>query len=128
MEFSRFITPKHRKVLQRARDTYGNTAQILVSVEELCELACVCSKFPRFEDADVARAKLHDKAIDEVADALVVLDHIISIFDLTPVEIGSRVDAKVARMERWLDTSTSQSQTMIDREVDDPQMSLFDKE
>lgn len=128
MEFSRFITPKHRKVLQKARDTYGDTTQILVSVEELCELACVCAKFPRFEDADVARAKLHDKAIDEVADALVILDHVISIFDLTPVEIGSRVDAKVARMERWLDTSTSQSQTMIDREVDDPQMSLFDKE
>lgn len=128
MEFSRFITPKHRKVLQKARDTYGDTTQILVSVEELCELACVCAKFPRFEDADVARAKLHDKAIDEVADALVILDHVISIFDLTPVEIGSRVDAKVARMERWLDTSTSQSQTMVDREVDDPQMSLFDKE
>lgn len=128
MEFSRFITPKHRKVLQKARDTYGDIAQILVSVEELCELACVCAKFPRFEDADVARAKLHDKAIDEVADALVILDHVISIFDLTPVEIGSRVDAKVARMERWLDTSTSQSQAMIDREVDDPQMSLFDKE
>lgn len=128
MEFSRFITPKHREVLQKARDTYGDTTQILVSVEELCELACVCAKFPRFEDADVARAKLHDKAIDEVADALVILDHVISIFDLTPVEIGSRVDAKVARMERWLDTSTSQSQTMIDREVDDPQMSLFDKE
>lgn len=128
MEFSRFITPKHRKVLQKARDTYGDIAQILVSVEELCELACVCAKFPRFEDADVARAKLHDKAIDEVADALVILDHVISIFDLTPVEIGSRVDAKVARMERWLDTSTSQSQAMIDREVDDPQISLFDKE
>lgn len=128
MEFSKFITPKHRKILQKARDTYGDTTQILVSVEELCELACVCAKFPRFENADLAREKLHDKAIDEVSDTLVILDHIISIFDLTPAEIGSRVDAKVARMERWLNASKSQSQTMIDREVNDPQMSLFDKE
>lgn len=127
METSRFVTPKHREILKKARDTYGDTTQILISVEELCELACVCAKFPRYEDSDVARKKLHTQALDEVADTLIVLDHIVNIFDLTPVEVGERVEAKIARLDRWLHTSTSQSQTMIDRKVDEhpDQMTLF---
>ena len=127
METSRFVTPKHREILKKARDTYGDTTQILISVEELCELACVCAKFPRYEDSDVARKKLHTQALDEVADTLIVLDHIVNIFALTPVEVGERVEAKIARLDRWLHTSTSQSQTMIDRKVDEhpDQMTLF---
>lgn len=129
MEFSRFVNPAHRKVLKKARDTYGDTTQILVSVEELNELSCVCAKFPRYEDPDRARRELHSKAVDEVADVLIVLDHIINIFDLTPVDIGERVEAKVARMERWLNASKSQSQTMVDRKVElNHQTSLFEKE
>ena len=129
MEYSRFITPKHRAVLKKARDTYGDTTQILVSVEELNELSCVCAKFPRFEDPDTARKELHSKAIDEVADVLIILDHIISIFDLTPVDIGERINAKVARVERWLEKSQSQSQTMIDRTVEvNHQTSMFEGE
>lgn len=129
MDFSRFVTPKHREILKQARDTYGDTAQILVSVEELNELSCVCAKFPRYEDPDRARTELHDKAVDEVADTLIVLDHIINIFDLTPVDVGERVEAKIARMRRWLDKSSSQAQTMVDRKVElNHQISLFDKE
>ena len=129
MEFSRFVTPKHRQVLKKARDTYGDTTQILVSVEELNEWSCDCAKCPRYEDPDRARRELHSKAVDEVADVLIVLDHIITIFDLTPVDIGERVEAKVARMERWLNASKSQSQTMVDRKVElNHQTSLFEKE
>ena len=129
MDFCRFITQKHRNLLQKARDTYGDTTQILISVEELNELSCVCAKFPRFENPDRARKELHSKAIDEVADVLIVLDHIINIFDLTPVEIGERIEAKIGRMERWLNKSSSQAQTMVDRKVElNPQECLFDKE
>lgn len=128
MEISKFVTPKHRELLKQARETYGDTTQILISVEELCELACVCAKFPRFEAPDIAREKLYSKALDEVADTLIVLDHIVNIFQLTPVDIGERVDAKMARMYRWLHASTSQAQTMIDREVTQPdQISLFEE-
>lgn len=129
MDFSRFITARHRETLKKARDTYGDTTQILVSVEELNELSCVCAKFPRFEDPDTAREKLYSKAVDEVADVLIILDHVINIFGLTPVDLGERINAKVARMDRWLNASTSQSQTMVDREVSvSNQTSLFDKE
>lgn len=129
MEFSRFVNPIHREVLKKARDIYGDTAQILVSVEELNELSCVCAKFPRYEDPDRARRELHNKAVDEVADVLIVLDHIINIFDLTPMDIGERVEAKVARMKRWLNASKSQSQTMVDRKVTvDNQVSIFEED
>ena len=128
MELSRFVTPKHRELLKTARDVYGDTTQILVSVEELCELACICAKFPRYEDPDLAREKLHDKVVDEVADTLIVLDHIVNIFGLTPVDIGDRVEAKMARMYRWLHASKSQAQTMVDREVKQhDQVSLFEE-
>ena len=45
MDVTRFINKKQREVLAKARETYGDTAQILVSTEELCELAAVCSKY-----------------------------------------------------------------------------------
>lgn len=113
------LDAKHKEVLARIRKTYGNTTQILVSNEEMCELAAVCAKFPRFSDPDEARKELHDKAVDEVADALIVLDHVINIFGLTDGEIRARITGKVNRIERWLSASDSQEQTLKDRIVND---------
>lgn len=117
MDITRFINKKQREVLAKARATYGDTAQILVSTEELCELAAVCSKYPRYKTKEKAQDELHDKAVDEVADVLIVLDHVINIFGLTPVDIGNRIAGKVARLERWMNTSNSMEQTTVDREV-----------
>lgn len=117
MDVTRFINKKQREVLAKARETYGDTAQILVSTEELCELAAVCSKYLRYKTKEKAQDELHDKAVDEVADVLIVLDHVINIFGLTPVDIGDRIAGKIARLERWLNTSNSMEQTTVDREV-----------
>ena len=113
------LTSAQQVVLERARKTYGNTAQILVSNEELCELAAVCAKYPRYEDQDKARSELHYKAVDEVADVLIVLDHIINIFGLNESEVLYRISGKVSRLKGWLDKSTSMEQTTIDRDVPD---------
>lgn len=117
MEITRFINSKQREVLAKARKTYGETAQILVANEELCELAAVCAKYPRYSDKQRALESLRTKAIDEVADVLIILDHVANIFDLTPVEIGCRIAGKVDRLDGWLKSSTSMEQTTIDREV-----------
>lgn len=117
MHITRFIDRDQREVLRRARETYGDTAQILVSTEELCELAAVCSKYPRYKTKEKAQEELRSKAVDEVADTLIVLDHIINIFGLTPVEIGDRITGKISRLDRWLHTSSSMEQTTIDRDV-----------
>ena len=110
---------EYKKILQKTRETYGNTAQLLVSNEELCELAMVCAKFPRYEDPEKAKEFLHSRAVDEVADVLIILDHVINIFDLDSIEILSRIDGKVDRLARWLSTSDKQEQTTIDRVVRD---------
>lgn len=108
---------RHKEVLSHIRETYGNTTQILVSNEELCELAAVCAKFPRYTDPNKARTELHSAAIDEVADVLIILDHIINIFQLDEEEIHSRIEGKIDRIHRWLSKSNSQEQTTVDRAV-----------
>lgn len=111
------ISKEQKAVLALARDTYGETGQILVALEELCELSAVCAKYPRYDSKEKATEELHSKAIDEVADVLVVLDHIINIFELDPKEIQARISAKVERLSRWLNKSQSMEQTTVDREV-----------
>lgn len=108
---------RHKEILSRIRETYGNTTQILVSNEELCELAAVCAKFPRYTDPEKARSELHSAAVDEVADVMIILDHIISIFGLSENEVHDRISGKVDRITRWLSESNSQEQTTVDREV-----------
>ena len=104
-------------VLQHARETYGSKNQILVCIEELNELACVLAKYPRYEEEQKARIDLHDSVLDEVADVMIILDHIQNIFELSDKEIYSRVLAKVGRLERWLKESSSMQQTIEDRAV-----------
>lgn len=108
---------RHKEILEKIRKTYGNTTQILVSNEELCELAAVCAKFPRYTDPEKARSELHSAAVDEVADVMIILDHIINIFGLSEAEVRSRIEGKVDRITRWLAKSNSQEQTTVDREV-----------
>lgn len=106
-----------RQVLKAARDTYGEKNQILVAIEELNELACVCAKFPRYESKDKAVDELREKVIDELADVCIVMDHIQAIFGVTDTDIWERAMKKGERVSRWLKTSKSMEQTTRDRKV-----------
>lgn len=103
--------------LQLARQTYGNKNQILVSIEELNELACVLAKYPRYADESKATEELYDKALDEVADVIVVLDHVINIIGLREDDIDLRIQLKIGRLARWLRHSSSMQETIDDRTV-----------
>lgn len=111
------IDLRDKKILSDLRKTYGNTTQILVSNEELCELAAVCAKFPRYKDPKKARAELHSAVIDEVADVMIILDHVINIFRLKDEDIRKQIDGKLDRIVRWIAKSSDQEQTTVDREV-----------
>lgn len=104
-------------ILKKARDTYGNKNQILVCIEELNELACVLAKYPRYESEMEAKEKLKDAVLDEVADVLIILEHVQKILELEDEEIGNRIEMKVERLNRWLTKSESMQQTLEDREV-----------
>ena len=119
------LTEKSKKVLTKARLIYGSKNQISVAIEELNELACVLCKFIRYEHEEDAVDALYNKVLDELADVLVVTDHIKAIFAMSDNVIETRAEAKVARVRNWLEKSNSMEQTTIDREVPDPTEKAF---
>ena len=119
------LTEKSKRVLAKARLTYGNKNQISVAIEELNELACVLCKFIRYEHEEDAVEALYDKVVDEMADVLVVTDHIKAIFAMSDNVVETRAEAKVARVRNWLEKSNSMEQTTVDREVPDPTEKAF---
>lgn len=104
-------------ILQEARDKYGNKNQILVCMEELNELGCVLAKFPRYELESTAKGVLHDAAVDEITDVMIVLEHAKAILDIEDREIEQRATQKLERLQRWLNSSNSIEQTTRDRAV-----------
>lgn len=104
------------KPLHRARDTYGDTNQIAVCIEELSELIKVLAKYFRY-DKDTAIEKLRADALDETTDVYIILEHVKGIFNLRNGEVNKRAVAKLDRLNRWLNTSNDFSYTMEDREV-----------
>ena len=104
------------KPLNRARNTYGDTNQIAVCIEELSELIKVLAKYFRY-DKDTAIEKLRADALDETTDVYIILEHVKSIFNLRNGEINKRAVAKLDRLNRWLNTSNDFSYTMEDREI-----------
>lgn len=107
------------KVLEEARAKWGNKNQILVCMEELNELGCVLAKYPRYDDEAQAVEVLKEKALDEISDVYIILEHAKAIFELPDGVIQSHCEEKVARLKRWLDNTdgSSMQQTINDREV-----------
>lgn len=104
------------KLLAKARRTYGDTNQIAVCIEELSELSKVLSKYFRYSP-EVASEKLRDDGLDEVADVYIILEHVKGLFNLRNGEVNKRIEAKLDRLRRWLETSSDFSYTMEDRKV-----------
>lgn len=107
-------------VLEKARQIYGERNQITVATEELCELAAVLSKFPRYDDTQSAVLATRADVLDEFADVSIVMEHIREIFGFTDTQIEMAQARKIDRLERWLDKDSSGSQkiTTIDRECE----------
>ena len=106
-----------RAVLEKARKTYGNKNQIMVCMEELCELACVLAKYPRYDSESKATEELHDKVLDEMADVFIILDHVQNILGFTDEEISARIKTKIERVQRWLLHSSNMQETVDDRRL-----------
>lgn len=116
-----------RKALASARQRYGNVNQVLVSVEELNELSCVLTKYPRFDTHEEAIQSLRNKVLEECGDVFNALDHVQAIFNISDEEIVEAAARKGDRLVRWLQGDTQQV-TMTDRVVPDApcHMCLYD--
>lgn len=97
---------------------YGNNFQLMVCIEELNELACVLCKYPRYSDPEQAVRELKNKVLDEYVDVCIILEHVKAIFGLTDSEISAHYEAKMNRIQRWVNSENkTPEQTLIDREV-----------
>lgn len=109
------------KLLQTAQETYGYANQVVVAIEELCELGAVLSKYPRYDYHDDAMAALRDKVVEETADVLIMMRHIQMIFNIQPGELEAMTDKKLNRLKRWLSNDDKSFQhTTEDRAVETP--------
>lgn len=111
------LFPHTRETLEKARNTYGAENQILVSVEELCELACICAKYPRYDTHEKAVQDLRGRVLEELGDVFNAIDHIQAIFGISDLEAAEAASVKGERVARWLSKSSGMEITTQDREV-----------
>lgn len=107
------------KLLQTAQETYGYANQVVVAIEELCELGAVLSKYPRYDFHNDALEALRDKVVEETADVVIMLRHIQMIFGIQPDELDRMMDKKLHRLKRWMESDDKSFQhTTEDRAVE----------
>ena len=107
------------KLLETAQATYGYANQVVVAIEELCELGAVLSKYPRYTFHDDAMEALREKVVEEAADVVIMLKHIQMIFEIQPDELEAMMDKKLNRLKRWLENDDKSFQhTTEDRAVE----------
>lgn len=102
-----------KETLSAARSAYGNINQILVSVEELNELACVLTKYPRYETHEAALKDLREHVLEECGDVFNALDHIQAIFEISDEEIIEAASKKSDRLMFWLERQGIEITTKI---------------
>ena len=107
------------RLLETAQATYGYANQIVVAIEELCELGAVLSKYPRYDFHDEAMEALRDKVLEETADVIIMMRHVQMIFGIQPNELDEMMDKKLNRLKRWLENEDkSFHHTTEDRAVE----------
>lgn len=118
MNPERLFTEKDLQILQRARETYGAHKQIGVAAEECTELAKELIKAFRYDSFDDVVRNTKENVVDEVADVLIVLDHVFQLFNITSEDLQPHIDKKLQRLEYWLNNSNSIEFTTRCRTVD----------
>lgn len=118
MNPERLFTEKDLQILQRARETYGAHKQIGVAAEECTELAKELIKAFRYDSFDDVVKNTKENVVDEVADVLIVLDHVLQLFNITSEDLQPHIDKKLQRLEYWLNNSNSIEFTTRCRTVD----------
>lgn len=111
------FTRRGLQTLQRARETYGPHKQIGVAAEECTELAKELIKAFRYDSFDDVVKNTKENVVDEVADVLIVLDHVLKLYNITTQDLQPHVTKKLQRLEYWLDNSDSIEFTTKCREI-----------
>ena len=111
------FTFEDSKTLQAARETYGAHKQIGVAAEECTELAKELIKAFRYDDFEDAVKNTKENVVDEVADVLIVFDHILNLYNITTSDLQPHITRKLDRLRYWLEHSKSIEFTMQHRSL-----------
>lgn len=107
LNYSELFTFQDKAILQKARDTYGAHKQIGVAAEECTELAKELIKAFRYDNFEDAVSHTRECVIDEVADVLIVLDHVITLYNIKGTDVRPYIERKINRLGFWLSNSDS---------------------
>ena len=118
MNPEKLFTVEDARTLQAARETYGAHKQIGVAAEECTELAKELIKAFRYDDFEDAVKNTKENVVDEVADVLIVLDHILNLYTITTSDLQPHITKKLDRLRYWLSQSDSIEFTTKIRTVD----------
>lgn len=105
------------ETLQQARCTYGAHKQIGVAAEECTELAKELIKAFRYDNFSDAVENTKEAVVDEVADVLIVLDHILHLYIISESDLQPHIQKKLTRLRFWLENSDSIEFTAQQRSV-----------
>lgn len=119
MDIGGLFSQEDLMTLYQARATYGAHKQIGVAAEECTELAKELIKAFRYDDFSDAVQNTKENVIDEVADVLIVLDHVIKLYNITEQDLAPQVHKKISRLAYWLKNSDSIEFTTQHRSLDD---------
>ena len=126
MNPEKLFTVQDAETLHKARSTYGAYRQIGVAAEECTELAKELIKAFRYDTFDEVVENTKDNVVDEVADVLIVLDHVINLYNITVSDLEPHIQKKMNRLRHWLSHSSSMKFTTEYRATD-PEDEAFTK-
>lgn len=109
------MTDEQKAVLTKAIATYGELRQVVVAMEELCELTSALAKFIRYNNVDEAVFAIRPKIVEEYADVMVMMESMRQIFFLDAEDVAACVESKIQRLSRWLDKSDNLKISTEDR-------------
>ena len=113
------FTDEDAETLRLARETYGPHKQVGVAAEECTELAKELIRAFRYDDFEAAIANTKDNVVEEVADVLIVLQHIFKLYRITNEDLSPQIKRKIQRLSYWLSHSNSSEFTTQCRDVPD---------
>lgn len=92
--------------LERAIETYGKDMQLTVAVEELSELIKEICKYKRGADN-------REAIIEEMADCYIMLDQMLTMFNVNEEEICDKMEEKVNRLEKRLEEGKEKREKVL---------------
>lgn len=104
--------------VQVREEDYPELGETLISsIQKLNALSCALAKYPRYEDEEKAASTLQMRVLNCTVELVLALNCLQLRANMSNKVVRKAVASKIERVERWIASSPSMKQTLIDREV-----------